>query len=171
MSIGMADVQTGVIAAWNSSGLNETFRNLWVDDAGDSIELAMEFPVISDQEAPTGQPFPYCVLDQGTSFTQSRDSGVSLINQEIRDVGLVFNIHARSIADDSRTPKEIAAFLAEEVMGVFGGHPVTPPTEITLANGRYIITQYQTDFGIYTGEDEFQWVVDYLFRVDIPVAI
>ena len=173
MSIGTADVHAAVVDRWNSSGLNETFRDLWRSTESPGIELPMEYPVISDQEAPASQPFPYCVLQPSGVFIQARMSGNTNDGnkrREIRDVTVIFNIHARSVSEDDRTPKEIASFLAEEVMSVFDGHPTIGPEHLALANGQHLLTQYQTDFGVYTGEDEYQWVLDYLIRVDVPVA-
>jgi len=55
---------------------------------------------------------------------------------------------------------------------VFGGHPTVAATgAIILTNGKHLITQYQNDFGIRIDDNEYQWVVEYLFRIDVPVAV
>ena len=92
--------------------------------------------------------------------------------REIRDVSVVFRIHARTVDGDSRTGKEIAADLAESITEVFGGHPTTNPTgTITLDNGNHLITDLLRDYGVRTGDDEWQWTLDYRFRLDVPVAV
>jgi len=164
--IAIADFCKAMNTAWDASTLDATFKALWSDPTD------TEYPVLNDEEALGDQPWPYVVLDQMSQSTSSRMSAEGLANREIRDVLVRINIHAKAIDGDSRTAKGIAAYLAEEVMKVFGGHPTISPTaEITLDNGNFLITQFQNDFGIRTGPDEYQWVVTYLFRLDVPVAV
>ncbi len=166
MSISTAALMKGIVSAWNDSTLDATFKALW-------SSASSEFFVLLDQEAPGGQPLPYCVLDAMGSNTRERMSGAAtLIKRETRDVVVRFNIHTRDITSDTRTMKEIAAFLAAEIMKVFGGHPTQSPTgTIALDSGNHLITQYQNDYGVKTGDDEYQWIIDYLFRIDMPVAV
>ena len=82
-----------------------------------------------------------------------------------------FRIHAREIASDVRTAKGIASDLAEEIMKVFGGHPTVAPIGLTLDNGHCLQSQYQNDYSVREGEDNFQWIVSYIFRVDVPVKV
>jgi hypothetical protein len=158
--IGSADLMNAVSAAWTASGLDALF-----------VALGGAQPVLNDQEARPGQAFPYCVLDQLSGPVKTRMSGAGAAKRAIRDVGMRFNVHAKTVAGDGRKASAIAAYLAEEVMKVFGGHPTTATSAaITLDNGHHLITQYQDDFGIRTGDDEHQWVVVYNHRVDVPVA-
>jgi hypothetical protein len=92
--------------------------------------------------------------------------------REIRDSSITFKVYVEEVSSDSRSAKQIAAYLAEEIMKVFGGHPTVTATHgMTLDNGNMLITEYQTDYGVKTDDDEFCWVVAYTFRTDIPVAI
>ncbi len=165
MTVATADLHRAIEAAWDAAGLDDAFKALW-DDPTD-----VDFVVLDDQEAAAEQPFPYCVMDQTSSATTDRMSGTGDSLWEVRDVSVSFNVQARRRAGDARTAKEIAVALAAEIMKVFGGHPVESPAELSLDNGNFLLAEYQNDFGIRTGEDEYQWRVDYLFRLDVPVAV
>jgi hypothetical protein len=167
MSIASADLIKAIHTAWDASTLSTTFQALWPSDSQNS-----EFFELLDQEAPGGQPFPYAVTDETTSVTVNRMSGGVTSLREVRDIEVRINVFATDVDGDNRTSKEIAAYLAEEIMKVFGGHPTVNPTAtITLDNGNHLITEYQNDFGVRTADDFFQWVVIYLFRIDVPVAV
>ena len=168
MSIATADLIAAFSTAWDASTLDVLFKAL-----RDSSVVEAQFPdVLHDQEAAPGQPFPYCVMDQTTTTTTDRMSGGVAALREIRDTSLTLHVHARAVNGDARTAKEIAAYLAEEIMKVFGGHPTVSPTgTLTLVNGEALIVQYVNDFGIRTGEDEYRWTVEFLIRADVPVAV
>ncbi len=159
-----SDLHKAVAALWVSTGLNASFNQYW------EVANRTVFTVLNDGQAAPQQPTPYCVFEQSAGSTTARMSGVGTINQEIRDIPWKFRIHAQLIDGDLRTAKEIAADLAELVLKVFGGHPDTPPQDLTLTNGNFLITQYQSDFGLRTDDDSHQWTIDYLFRLDVPVA-
>lgn len=167
MTVAAADLYTAINTAWDASGLNAAFRALWPSGYGSA-----DYPVLHDQEASPGQPYPFCVIDQTSSRTINRMTGGPGRLREIRDVTVTFNVHATNVVGDSRSAKQIAAAMAAEVMKVFGGHPTQAATgAVTLANGKHLITQYQTDYGVRTDDDSYQWVLSYLMRLDIPVAI
>lgn len=167
MSVASADILKAINTAWDASTLDATFQALW-----DSGVTASQYEVLNDQEAPPAQPFPYVVMNQTSQNTTGRMSGGASALREIRDLSVTFNVHARAVSGDSRTAKEIAAAMAEEVLKVFGGHPTASPTgTLKLDNGNHLITQYQSDFGVRTGDDEYQWVINYVMRVDVPVAV
>ena len=161
MSVNTADLHRAINTAWDASGLDALFAAL-----GGST------PVLNDQEATPGQSFPYCVLEQTAGTTTDRMSGPASSLLEVRDLTVVFRVHAGLVSGDDRTPKEIAAYLAEEITKVFGGHPTVAPTASpTLDNGGRLLTQYQTDFGVKTGDDEHMWTIEYIFRLDVPVMV
>lgn len=161
-----ADLHAAIVEAWDAAGLDALFKALWPD----SVE-ATDFPALHDQEATPGQPFPFCVLSETRGRTVARMSGGVDSLQEVRDVSVAFNIHARRMAGDARSAKELAADLAEQVMMVFGGHPsVSPTARLELVNGNHLLTQYQTDYCVRVGQDGYQWVIEYVFRIDVPVA-
>jgi len=166
MSIGGADVAKGLVAVWSASTLDATFQALW--NAGTSTS---RFTVLNDQEAPGGQPFPYVIFEQTAGDTTDRMTGDGATLREIRDVPIEFRVHAREVSGDARSAKKIAADLAEAIQAVFGGHPSTVPTGMTLDNGNHLITEYQTDWGIREGDAEYQWSISYLIRIDVPLAV
>ena len=167
MTVGSSDLLKAINSAWDVSTLDATFKAYW-DDPTET-----EFYVLNDQEAPGQQPWPYVVMDQPDDVLVERHSADGdSIKREIRDVEVRFNVHVEVDAGSTKSAREVASDLTAAILAVFGGHPSTSPTgTITLDNGKHLITQYQTDYGIRTGDDEYQWVVVYLFRVDIPVAV
>lgn len=165
MSISTADFYKGFATAWAASGLNTTFKSYWDDPT------SAEFPVLHDQEASPDQPFPYVVMDRVTPKTTSRMSGAEGFKYETRDVVLRLNVHAA--ASGVWSAKEVAALLVSAVMEKFGGHPTVAatPRTLTLENGHNVLIQYQNDWGVRTGDDEYQWIIELLFRLDVPVAV
>jgi hypothetical protein len=154
------------MAVWDASILDALFQALWAATVDPT-----EFPVLHEQSAGGGQPFPFCVFDVPAGLTTDRMSkGVNDV-WEIRDVDLNFRIHTTDVEGDARTAKEIGAYLAEEVMKVFGGHPTQPPTDLVLINGNHLITTYQNDFSLREGEDNYQWTISYTVKLDVPVMV
>jgi len=165
VTVSSADLAKALNSVWDASGLNAKFKALW-SSATD------EFQVLNDQEAAPDQRWPYCVFEMSAGETTDRMSGqTNLSLWEIRDIPVVFTVQAKVVTGDSRTAKGIAAYLAEEIMKVYGGHPTVHPTPLTLDNGNFLITQYQSDMGVRTSDDEYSWLLSYLFRLDIPVMV
>lgn len=162
---GTADLYKMVNAAWDAAGLDAKFTALW------SGAVESEYEVLCDQVASPGQPWPYCVLDRVEASVVNRMSSNEIGKKmHVRRAPLRFNILAQDVSGDSRSSKEIAAYLAEEIMKVFGGHPTEAATAaMELDNGKHLITQYQNDYGVRQDDDKWQWTVDYAIFVDIPV--
>lgn len=166
MAVLSADLHQGVNSLWDTQGIDWTFKTLWAEDLRDS------FASLNDQEAPPGQPFPHCIFEQSTGVTVSRMTGHDKDERhEIRDIPWSFRIQVRQIEGLNETSKKIAADLAESVMALYGGHPTIVPKKIPLDGGDVLLTQYQTDFGVITGDEEYSWTVSYIIRVDYPVAL
>lgn len=177
MSIGNADLHAAIIQLWDSTpGLDGNFTSLWPDGFTHS-----EYVALHDEVASPGQPFPYCVMEElskgGTNTVERMRGRTNNELREIREIPVRFSVHAKVVEGDSRTAKKISADLAAIVMARFGGHPTTRPLWSSnpllnhLSNGNLLPVQYQTDFGTRTGEEEYQWSIDYLFRLDVPVAV
>jgi hypothetical protein len=166
VSIATADLAAAINAVWDASTLDATFKALWQASALDT-----EFPVLHDQQAGGEQPWPYCIFEILTGTTTDQMSkGVHDV-WNVRDVPVNFRVHTTYVDGDNRTPKEIAAFLIEEITKVFGGHPTQAPTGLALDNGNHLITIYQNDYSVREGEDHYQWLVSYTFRLDVPVMV
>jgi len=162
MAIATADFWKSINAAWDASTLDALFRAV--------KSITASHIVLHDQDASPGQDYPYCVVNQFSSSTVSRMSGGVDSLREVRDAQVTFNVHAKEVSGDSRSAKQIAAYLAEEIMKVFGGHPtVTATASMELDNGNVLLSEYQTDYGIFIPDDEFNWIVSYRFEVDVPV--
>ncbi len=165
MAVGTADLHKSVIALWDSSGLVHEFNQYW------NIADRSIFPTIHDGEATPGQPFPYCVFPESSSDTVVRMSGHSFTEKhEIRDVGFSFNVYAKALEGNANSAKQIAADLADKIMQKYGGHPTVKEQAMTLDNGAVLLAQHQRDFGIRVGDDEHQWTINYIFRIDTPVV-
>jgi hypothetical protein len=162
VSVGAADLQKGFVAAWNASGLPAAF-----------VALGGEAPTLQDQEASPKQAYPYCVLDQiAAAPVEIRMSGGASSLRHVRPIPIDLNVFAGLIDSDDRTPKELAAHLAEEVMKVFGGHPTTAATAtVELDNGNCLQLKYLDDFGVRIGDDEYKWTIRYEALVDVPAAV
>jgi hypothetical protein len=167
MSVGVADLHKAITTVWDASTLDATFQALYKSGVS-----ASEFHVLNDGIAGAGQPWPYCVYEVIAGTTTDRMSSVNDgFTREIHDIFCEFRVHARTVEGDSRTPKEIAAFLIEEIMKVFGGHPTQSPTGLTLDNGNFLISQYQSEIGFEIENSRYQWNIQYLFRLDVPQAV
>lgn len=161
--IGTADLHTAIEQAWNESGLNTLFRAL-------CSETGKEDYLVLNGQVGTPKPlFPYCVMETGTPTVRTRMSGNGAAKKEFRDTTVTFHVHAKKA--DSRSAKQTAAYLVEEVMKVFGGHPSVGSNAITLSNGSVLSSQYQNDFPVQEELYECKWVVAYRFLVDVPVAL
>ncbi len=159
------DLHEAINKAWDDSGLDTEFKKLWLEDAGDSSE----FITLNDQMAAPKQPWPYCVYEIRSGVTNSRMTGsVTAGRKEIRDIPVLFKIHGQE--QGNITAKKQAADLLDAVLQVFGGHPTVVPRDLTLNHGHVLITQYQTDNGVKTTAEEYLWVLEYIMRLDVPVA-
>ena len=162
--INSADLHGGIQALWTSSLLDAKFTAFWaVGDIGG-------FPILHDAEATPGNPFPYCVFNVLPATTTARMTGHDASEKhEIRDTPIQFLIYTEN--GSVLTAKRIAADLAEEVIKIFGGHPIVAPTDMTLDFGAVLINQYQNDFGLRTGDNEHLWTINYLARLDVPMMV
>ena len=167
MSSGQADLHTAINTVWDASGLDAIFQALHNSDVTSS-----DWEILHDTQAAAGQPFPYCVyqLFTGSLTTQMSSMNVGFV-RHIHDIVGEFRIHAKKTSGDSRDAKQLAAYLMDEVKKIFGGHPTVSPSNLVLANGNFLTTQYQSDLGVRTGESEYQWNITYRFRLDVPVAV
>ncbi len=166
MSVSTADVYEAINATWNAAELDVKFRALWPASVDGS-----RFPVLNDGEAGGNQPFPYCVLEVGKLRRVVRMSNTGISKWEVREVPVTFHVHADAVVGDSRSSKQIAAYLVEEVMKVFGGHPTDRPEDLSLANGNFLEMDYESDFCVRTELYKYQWSVSYIIVVDVPVAV
>ena len=164
---GSVDLHKGIYSLWVSSGLDNIFKQYW------SADKRNEFATLLDDMASAAHPNPYCVFtsEQGTTITRmSASSGQTLGKMENRDIPVEFHIHAKSVKANTTSAKMFASILADKVMAVFGGHPITPPQTPSLDHGNVLRVQYQSDHGVRDDENVWRWIVRYSFLVDVPVA-
>jgi hypothetical protein len=164
MSVSGADIAKAVNSLWNSSDLDDQFTAFWT-----ATEIASD-TVLNDGEATPGNAFPYCVftVDPGSTITRMSSSTENR-KRQTRQVPLIFHVHAQP--EGALTAKEVAANMAEEILKIYGGHPTVVPTDLVLDNGNFLISQIITDYGVRTEDDVYQWVINYMLVVDVPVAV
>lgn len=164
MSIGADDLHKAIKTVWDAQSLDDQFTAYWTSDE------QSRFIVLNENEAAPNQPWPYCTYEQEVGITTARMSGHSITEKhEIRDIGWFFRVHARKRTTSTKDGKQIAAEIAEEIIKVFGGHPTVSPQNLTLDNGSFLIAQYQNDFSLREGDEEWLWTIQYMFRLDVPV--
>jgi len=168
---GNADLEKAIVTAWNASSLNTLFKQFW-----DSSRDSTQFRVLCGERASPKQPWPYCVMDypEGATFIVARMRGAGNSKmQEIRDVRFRFSIHAKQTTYDGTLwpAKKLANHLANELMKVYGGHPTDSPATLTLDNGEVLTVMYDNDYGFVEGNNEYERIIEYVYRLDVPVAI
>lgn len=164
MTVGSADVHKAVAALWESGGLNTLFQSYWAV-ADRSLHVSL-----NDAEATPGCPFPYCVFQGRAPNVAARMSGEgSSEKQHVVDHPWTFEVYAKQTS--SQSAKQLAAELAEEIMKVFGGHPTTEPTDMTLDNGNLLLCRYENDWGERQDDEVHKWTVEYTIRTDVPVMV
>jgi len=165
MAIASADLAKAVNAVWDASDLNAKFKALW--PVGAAVD---EFPVLHEVPAGGDQPWPYCVFEIPASTVSTRMTKGVLDLWETRDAAVTFKVHTGVVDGDARSAKQIASYLIEELMKVFGGHPTVPPTDLELDYGNFLISTFQSDYAMREDEDHYMWTASYVFRLDVPVA-
>lgn len=137
-----------------------------------NAQLSDVLPALEDTEKAPGSDFPYAVLvlaDQPEIVT--RMSGHAHTEKHyIYAVPFEFQIYTRSEVGDAKSAKRKAAELMERVLKAFGGHPTTPPATISVPTGRHLNTQLIREFGVREDDLIYQWKIQYLFTIDMPVA-
>jgi len=149
-----------IVAAWNQAGLDQEFTVYWPDSARGN------FPVLLDNQAAPGQPLPYCLFQQRVWSVNHRASGQGGSKIE---VPVTFVVCCKEVG--GLGAKQIAASLADKVKGVFGGHQTQPPQGLQLDYGEVLLSQLEGEYGIREEEDVFQWLLEYLFHLDVPVVV
>lgn len=158
------DLHKAIVKVWDDFSLDSVFNASWEES------LRSKFLVLNDSEAQPDQPWPYCVFSIVRSSTNSRSNGNGVNQvQEYRQTPLTFNVHARNTTTTSG--KRLAAEAAEEITQIFGGHSTVKPKEAALTQGGVLNLQYLTDYGVRTGTEEYQWVIEYMVHSDIPMMV
>ena len=165
MAVLSAALHKAVVSVWNTYGLEWEFKKNWV--ASDRTE----FPALHDGAAGPSQPFPYTVFEQSLGTVVTRMVGHDTTEKhEIHDVEWAFRVYTRQIAGVGKSAKRIAIDLAEHVTMRYGGHPTAKPKSLSMDQGDVLLVQYVNDFGVRLGDEEHMWQINYLCRLDVPVA-
>ncbi len=162
-----SDVHKALNSLWFDHGLDWAFKKMW-EESDRSQHRSLH-----DLEAPAGAKLPYCVYSIEASSVDSRSSDGSNQPRQmiVHNLPLILNLHTGPIEGSSKTAKQHAVELMDQVLAVIGGHPTTIPQTWTLDNGCVLNSQFLRDHGIRTGDDEYQWVVEYNIVVDAPMFV
>ena len=162
-----AGLHKAIVAVWNAHGLEHVFSQFW------SAADREEFGAFHEQEAGPSQPWPYAIFAAEPGDVTTRMSGSSEHDGGYltKDVQFSFQVYARTFTGSGKSAKMIAAELIAEIMARYGGHPTIPPQDMTMDYGEVLTVQYLNDFPTREGDDEYSWTVNYLARLDVPVAI
>lgn len=164
MAITTAALHKAVVDAWATANLDSEFSGYW------PLADRSEYLALNDQEASPHQPFPFCVFEQQSMNVVDRMGGaVANTRYEIHDVAWQFRIHAQRDAETDQSAKTIAAALAAAVMAVFGGHPTEDPVALSLDSGQALTVMFESESPLRTGDDEYEWGISYLIRLDVPM--
>lgn len=162
MTVASADLHKSLVTVWISSGLDALIKSYW--SAGDQTQ----YNTLNDGEAAPGTPFPYCVFEQVIGAPINRMSGpTGLSKYMIRGVPFLFRIHAGKLENNARSAKQLASDIVEEILKVYGGHPLQAPVAMVLDNGGVLNQKYVNDYGIRTGDSEYLWTIEYEFTTDV----
>lgn len=165
MAVLSVTLHKAVVKVWDDTGMEDIFNRNWV------LADRTEFPALHDGEATPAQPWPYCIFEQPPGLTTVRMSGHDATERhEIHDVPWEFKVYARQIVGVGKSAKQIASDLAEQITRRYGGHPTERPKQLVMDQGNVLFVQYSNDFGVRMGEDEHMWQVNYLCRLDVPMA-
>ena len=175
MGVGTADFSTAMSTLWTASGLDGKFNALWDGEAASRrvalADLKSEFPTLHDGEATPKQPFPYCVMGVVKPRVLARMTGGEGSKRQINEFLVTLTVQASRRTGDARSAKQIAAYLAEEIMKVLGGHPTVVPTDLTLENGGHLLAQLTGEWPERTEQYNYRWILNYRFLLDVPAAV
>jgi hypothetical protein len=163
--IASAELHTCIHKAWEDSSLNASFQALWPSTVNPLL-----WSILLDDEGAPGQPWPYCIVEIENLSVNERMTGKDDTKREIRSSQVVFNIYAE--ANTTKSAKQNAYDLAEEIQKVYGGHYRYPPSaDLTFTTGNLLLLQYDSDHGINQEQDKYQCVLTYNVLIDFPVAL
>ena len=162
-----AGLHKAIVGVWDAHGLEAVFNQYW------SVVNRQEFSAFHEQEAGPSQPWPYAIFtaEPGDIITRMAGNSEHDGGYLTKDVQFSFQVFARTFSGSGKSAKVIAAELITEIMARYGGHPTAAPQDMTMDYGEVLLVQYQTDFPTREGDDEYSWTVNYMARLDVPVAL
>ena len=169
MTVGSADVHKAAVSLWESSGLDTEFKSYW------AVADRTRYMTLNDAEAAPGTPFPYAVFSAPQPSIRVRMTGRDGKKYHVNDQPWTFDVYAAETA--TKSAKEMASYLADEILKVFGGHPNEVPetADMELDHGAVLIVQYENDYEARQPRaengDVYQWTITYNIRTDVPVAV
>ena len=164
MSVTSLALHKAVNTVWDTSGLDWSFKKYW------SVSEREQFLSLDESQAMAGTPMPYCVYSQASQETIARMTKVASATGRQEFHQSLFQFHIFANTNGTKTAKDIAGELAEEILKHFGGHPTEQPKELVLDVGSVINVQYQSDYGLKLDSNVYQWNVMYLIQTDVPMA-
>ena len=161
MSIGSADLHSGILTAWDTADLDSQHTQYW-----SAADIARYSPKYESGSVVPGTPFPRTVYEEGISSVIIRTSSGS--GRTMREIPWIFRTYAENTA--TLSSKKVATDIAAAIMGVYGGHPTVTPAQICLDVGGVVRTQYQFDRITAVDEDIHMVTVMYMILIDTPAV-
>jgi len=161
-------IQEGLIAFWLSSGIDTQFKSLRTS-ATNTRHLT-----IHENEAPAGVPMPYAVWKIDPNTVDSRYTS-TVVNKKttLIDFPLIISIHCKNgmVSGSAKNGKEHAQDLAGFVNKCLVGDDDIAPKDFTIPRGEIVLIQYLRDFGIRTGDGEYQHTLEYNIEAEFDSRI
>lgn len=165
--IGQADIQQAIYRLWDNYDLDDRFNNpYWFPKTQRDEYLVLHDTAVDDET-----PWPYCIVQIGNPVTASRAAYDRSSKRREADTPLTFMTHARDANNRGVNGKDLARQLAEVIIEHYGGHPEKAPKRMRLDYGGVLHCQYQTDYCVPLGNQEFRWVIEYLIKSDVPEQV
>tara|TARA_R100000005_G_C4913225_1_gene149933 strand:+ start:234 stop:725 length:492 start_codon:yes stop_codon:yes gene_type:complete len=147
--------------------LHKAIAQAWVDGELDDAfsQYGGKSPYFFDTVANPEHPFPFCTVNIEQSTVITRMSGHDIYEHHATvDVPIRFEIWAEQVG--SKSAKEVAYLLNEEVSKVFGGHTTETELELNIDGGQHICTMHTFSQGSRMDQRVYMWAIEYTVRVD-----
>lgn len=148
-------VDEAVVAHWKDAGLDDSFRNEWGDNQGDTT-----YHPLNHETADPEPPGPYATYVIGDPVRVANMSGKTKSEErQLLDYPVTFQVHAKS--SSTATGKTRARDLAKLIASVFD-----PENEITICDDAWVQTRREGDQAMRLGDDEWTWILRFTIQVD-----
>lgn len=147
----------GVVKRWNDSGLNAKFKAYWRNPQN------VEYQILQDQEAKPTPPGPYCVYEIGEPVPVAHMTGRKKAHTENQLQNVPFQLRIHASEANGKSGKKVAIELAKHVVAAFDDQ------FLDFGYDTHVNTTKEVDFGTHEDDNEYLWVIPYLWLVDVAL--
>jgi len=151
---GSWELHEAVVSHWVDSGLDDRFRDEWIDGTDATYEP------LNDTEARPEPPGPYCVYTISEPNTIGHSSGTDAeTERQYLEYTLTFVVHAKSdsVSSGKRRCKDLAKKIAEAF---------DPKNALPVCNDAWISTERGPDVSQRLGDEEWGWSLTFTVKID-----